>query len=148
MFSSSKSAAVLRMRGATGAMARRWKGGDEQKNVPVPSPNEMAQRPAEYDELTHTGQAWDIADWRRSRFEYMPKQVNPNIAAHLIAELAPVPSEERVVRCDGGHRELGHPRVYINLDKPGTHACGYCGQRFYNVHMTKAEEFDIHHIQV
>lgn len=45
----------------------------------------------------------------------MPKQVNPSIAAHLIAELAPVPSEERVVRCDGGHRELGHPRVYINL---------------------------------
>ncbi|KAL3105517.1 hypothetical protein niasHT_026951 [Heterodera trifolii] len=95
-------------------------GGDEQKNLPLPSPKEMAHRPAEFDELTHTGQAWDIAEWRRSRFEYSPKQVNPNIAAHLIAELAPVPSEERVVRCDGGHAALGHLRVYINLDKLGT----------------------------
>uniref|UniRef100_A0A183BV49 Zf-CHCC domain-containing protein n=1 Tax=Globodera pallida TaxID=36090 RepID=A0A183BV49_GLOPA len=25
-------------------------------------------------------------------------------------------SEERTVRCDGGYRELGHPRVYINLE--------------------------------
>uniref|UniRef100_A0A914HEV9 Zinc finger CHCC-type domain-containing protein n=1 Tax=Globodera rostochiensis TaxID=31243 RepID=A0A914HEV9_GLORO len=106
------------------------------------------KQPAEFDQLTHTGQAWDKADWRLTRFEYSPKQVNPNIAAHLIAELAPVPSEEHTVRCDGGHRELGHPRVYINLDKPGTHACGYCGQRFYNVHSTKPEELDIAHIQV
>uniref|UniRef100_A0A914GV78 Uncharacterized protein n=1 Tax=Globodera rostochiensis TaxID=31243 RepID=A0A914GV78_GLORO len=43
--------------------------------------------------------------------------MNPNIAAHLIAEQAPVPSEERSVSaCDGGHRELGHLRVYINLE--------------------------------
>jgi NADH dehydrogenase (ubiquinone) Fe-S protein 6 len=75
--------------------------------------------------------------------------VNPNIAAHLIAELAPVPSEESVAFCDGGHRHGGHPKVFINLDKPGTHACGYCGQRFFNVHMTKTkEEMNQAHIQV
>lgn len=65
---------------------------------------------------------------------------------------------ERVVWCDGGSGPEGHPRVYINVvniilknnhtfisyqyyvllnsllplfqDKPGNHACGYCGLRF------------------
>jgi NADH dehydrogenase (ubiquinone) Fe-S protein 6 len=89
-----------------------------------------------------------VADYRRSRFEYTPKQVNPNIAAHLIAELPPVVSEESVVWCDGGHSHGGHPKVFINLDKPGTHACGYCGQRFYNVHATREEDLSQAHIQV
>ncbi|KAI3414230.1 hypothetical protein GPALN_011688 [Globodera pallida] len=60
----------------------------------------------------------DKADWRFTLFEYSPNQVNPNIAVHLIAELALVPCEERTVRGDGGHRELGHPRVYVNLVNP------------------------------
>lgn len=50
-----------------------------------------------------------------ARFEISPKQVNPNIAQDLIAEVRPIASEDRVVRCDGGHAGLGHPRVYINL---------------------------------
>lgn len=25
-----------------------------------------------------------------------------------------------------GGGPLGHPKVYINLDKPGPQACGYC----------------------
>lgn len=74
--------------------------------------------------------------------------MNPNIAAHLIAEQAPIASKEQIVSCDGGHPGLGHPRVYINLDKPGTHACGYCGIRFYNIYSTKPEQMDIAHIQV
>lgn len=60
-------------------------------------------------------EAWDQADYRLQRFDFSPKQVNPNIAQNLIAELPPVPSKERVVFCDGGHPALGHPRVYINL---------------------------------
>lgn len=60
-------------------------------------------------------QAWDQEDYRLARFERSPKQVNPNIAMHLIAEQPPKPCEDRVVWCDGGHEALGHPRVYINL---------------------------------
>lgn len=45
----------------------------------------------------------------------MPKQVNPNIAQKLIAEVPPIETDERVVYCDGGHFALGHPRVYIKL---------------------------------
>ena len=29
-----------------------------------------------------------------------------------------------------GHAGLGHPKVYINLDKPEINFCGYCGKRF------------------
>ncbi len=49
-------------------------------------------------------------------------------------------------KCDshGGARSLGggalgHPRIFINVDKPGAHACGYCGIRFI-----KAEEHHHH----
>ncbi|KAJ1516481.1 hypothetical protein HMI55_002168 [Coelomomyces lativittatus] len=42
---------------------------------------------------------------------------------------------QRIVACDGG-MDAGHPRVYINLDHPGSHACGYCGLQF---------ELDHHH---
>ena len=47
--------------------------------------------------------AWDEADYRLARFEFSQKQVNPNIAAHLVAEQAPVASEDHVVFCDGGN---------------------------------------------
>ncbi|KRZ70146.1 putative NADH dehydrogenase [ubiquinone] iron-sulfur protein 6, mitochondrial [Trichinella papuae] len=86
----------------------------------------------QYDTITHTGQAWDQYDRRLGRFEYGKKLVNPNLAMELIAQVKPAASKERIVHCDGGGAALGHPRVFINLDKPGNHACGYCGLRFYN----------------
>ncbi|CAK1549851.1 unnamed protein product [Leptosia nina] len=79
---------------------------------------------------THTGQKWDSDDYRLARFTLAPKQVNTNWAVNLIAEIPPKEVTERVVWCDGGSGPEGHPRVYINLDKPGNHSCGYCGLRF------------------
>lgn len=79
---------------------------------------------------THTGQKWDKNDYRLARFVERPKQVNTNFAINLIDEVPPAPRKERVVWCDGGGGPTGHPKVYINLDKPGNHACGYCGLRF------------------
>ncbi|KAI6223640.1 NADH dehydrogenase [ubiquinone] iron-sulfur protein 6, mitochondrial [Aphelenchoides fujianensis] len=114
----------------------------------LPTPQEVNKKNAVFDQVTHTGQAWDQADYRLARFEIAPKQVNPNIAAHLVAEQPPVAWEKRVAVCDGGHPSTGHPKVYINLDKPGTHACGYCGQRFYNPHTTSADQMSIAHIEV
>ncbi|KHJ44076.1 hypothetical protein D918_05770 [Trichuris suis] len=98
-----------------------------------------------FDTLTHTGQAWDRYDIRRMRFELAPKQVNPNVAMHLIAAVPPIPCKSREATCDGGGGALGHPKVFINLDKPGVHACGYCGLRFYNVNV---ESDGSQHIQV
>ncbi|XP_076662222.1 NADH dehydrogenase (ubiquinone) 13 kDa A subunit [Halictus rubicundus] len=81
--------------------------------------------------VTHTGQLYDEDDYRNVRFANRPKEVNDNWAIQLIAEVPPKPTKDRIVACNGGGGPLGHPKVYINLDKPGDHICGYCGLRFY-----------------
>ncbi|XP_043786959.1 NADH dehydrogenase [ubiquinone] iron-sulfur protein 6, mitochondrial [Apis laboriosa] len=81
--------------------------------------------------ITHTGQIYDEDDYRNIRFVNRPKEVNDNWAIKLIAEVSPTSAKEKIVACDGGGGPLGHPKVYINLDKPGDHTCGYCGLRFY-----------------
>ncbi|RZC41606.1 NADH dehydrogenase [ubiquinone] iron-sulfur protein 6, mitochondrial [Asbolus verrucosus] len=88
------------------------------------------------EKVTHTGQVgqWEVDDYRLARFVERPKHVNPNFAIDLIAEVPPKACTKRVVWCDGGGGPTGHPKVYINLDKPGEHACGYCGLRFYLDH--------------
>ncbi|VDO94231.1 unnamed protein product [Soboliphyme baturini] len=78
--------------------------------VPVP-----AEKRLKFDQITHTGQAWDDEDIRMARFVDGKKLVNPNIAMHLIAQVPPTPCKERIVSCDGGGGALGHPKVYINL---------------------------------
>ncbi|KAL1458356.1 hypothetical protein WDU94_008514 [Cyamophila willieti] len=80
---------------------------------------------------THTGQKFDKDDYRLARFVDKEKQVNTEFAINLIEEVPPKACKERVVWCDGGSGPEGHPRVYINLDKPGNHSCNYCGLRFY-----------------
>ncbi|XP_018308556.1 NADH dehydrogenase [ubiquinone] iron-sulfur protein 6, mitochondrial [Mycetomoellerius zeteki] len=82
-------------------------------------------------QVTHTGQAFEKDDYRLVRFVNRPKEVNKNWAIKLIDEVPPSPKKDRIVACDGGGGPLGHPKVYINLDKPGNHICGYCGLRFY-----------------
>ncbi|KAG7205567.1 hypothetical protein KM043_007539 [Ampulex compressa] len=83
------------------------------------------------DKVTHTGQAFEKDDYRLVRFLNTPKEVNDNWAIKLINEVPPALRKDRIVACDGGGGPLGHPKVYINLDKPGNHTCGYCGLRFY-----------------
>lgn len=36
----------------------------------------------------------------------------------------------RTVSCDGGNGPLGHPRVYLTMDKTDQVDCPYCGKRF------------------
>jgi len=80
--------------------------------------------------VTHTGQKFNEDDPRMARFTDREKQVNPYFAIDLINSVPPEEGKERVVSCDGGGGPLGHPKVYINLDQPGSKACGYCGLRF------------------
>ncbi|KAM6088407.1 NADH dehydrogenase [ubiquinone] iron-sulfur protein 6, mitochondrial isoform 2-T2 [Chlamydotis macqueenii] len=62
-------------------------------------------------------------------------QVNKNFAIDLIAEQPVSEVESRVISCDGGGGALGHPKVYINLDKDTkTGTCGYCGLQFKQKH--------------
>jgi len=38
--------------------------------------------------------------------------------------------ETEVVGCDGGDGALGHPLVYLNMEKRGAVDCPYCGRKF------------------
>ncbi|XP_064515539.1 NADH dehydrogenase [ubiquinone] iron-sulfur protein 6, mitochondrial [Pseudopipra pipra] len=85
--------------------------------------------------VTHTGQVYDEKDYRRIRFVGRQKEVNKNFAIDLIAEQPVSEVESRVISCDGGGGALGHPKVYINLDKDTkTGTCGYCGLQFKQKH--------------
>uniref|UniRef100_A0A6P8QED9 NADH dehydrogenase [ubiquinone] iron-sulfur protein 6, mitochondrial n=1 Tax=Geotrypetes seraphini TaxID=260995 RepID=A0A6P8QED9_GEOSA len=62
-------------------------------------------------------------------------QINEQFAINLIAEQPVTEVSSRVISCDGGGGALGHPKVYINLDKDSkTGTCGYCGLRFKQKH--------------
>ncbi|KAJ8395256.1 hypothetical protein AAFF_G00034580 [Aldrovandia affinis] len=87
------------------------------------------------EKITHTGQVYDEQDVRRARFINRLKEVNEKFAINLVAEEPVTDVGARVVSCDGGGGALGHPKVYINLDKEtkiGT--CGYCGLQFQQKH--------------
>ncbi|KAJ3863075.1 hypothetical protein EV359DRAFT_73819 [Lentinula novae-zelandiae] len=68
------------------------------------------------------------------RFEQtaMELQPNPLSAMAMIAEEPIRLVEGRKAVCDGGGGPLGHPKIYINLDRPGPRPCG--GLRFEQQH--------------
>lgn len=63
---------------------------------------------------------------RGPRFEQtnMSFQPAPLAAIDMIAQEPIRLVDERIASCDGGGGALGHPKVFINLDKPGHKACG------------------------
>lgn len=66
------------------------------------------------------------------RFEQaiMNDQPRPWSAMELIHRQPVRWTEKRVVSCDGGGGPLGHPRIFINVDKPQICWCTYCGVPF------------------
>ncbi|QKX61353.1 uncharacterized protein TRUGW13939_08501 [Talaromyces rugulosus] len=66
------------------------------------------------------------------RFEQtiMELQPQPYAAIELIHQQPVRWSKSRVVSCDGGGGPHGHPRIFINTDKPEIATCGYCGLPF------------------
>ncbi|KAI8591983.1 zinc-finger domain-containing protein [Geranomyces variabilis] len=59
---------------------------------------------------------------------------NPLSAQELISQVPVRMVSARRVACDGGGGALGHPKVYINLDRGEPQPCGYCGLRFQQEH--------------
>ncbi|MEE6465486.1 hypothetical protein FKM82_006568 [Ascaphus truei] len=87
------------------------------------------------EKVTHTGQVFDEHDYRKVRFVGRQKEINEQFAINLIAEEPVTETENRIVSCDGGGGALGHPKVYINLDKQTRNGtCGYCGLQFKQKH--------------
>ncbi|KAF2788068.1 NADH-ubiquinone oxidoreductase, partial [Melanomma pulvis-pyrius CBS 109.77] len=70
------------------------------------------------------------------RFEQMiiEDQPRPYAAIELIHKQPVRWTKERVVSCDGGGGPLGHPRIFINVDKPVICECTYCGLPFAHEH--------------
>ncbi|KAG8996600.1 hypothetical protein FRB94_008199 [Tulasnella sp. JGI-2019a] len=68
------------------------------------------------------------------RFEQtdMSLQPMPLSAQEMIAKEPIRLVHGRKAVCDGGGGALGHPKIFINLDKPGPRPCG--GIRFEQVH--------------
>lgn len=57
-------------------------------------------------------------------------QPQPLAAIELIHKQPVRWTKSRVVSCDGGGGPLGHPKIFINTDKPEIATCGYCGLPF------------------
>ncbi|KAK5631983.1 hypothetical protein RRF57_007697 [Xylaria bambusicola] len=57
-------------------------------------------------------------------------QPAPKAAIELIHKQPVRWTHDRMVACDGGGGPAGHPRIYINTDKPEIATCGYCGLPF------------------
>ncbi|KAF2140273.1 uncharacterized protein K452DRAFT_327654 [Aplosporella prunicola CBS 121167] len=70
------------------------------------------------------------------RFEQtiMEDQPRPYAAIDLIHKQPVRWVKERTVSCDGGGGPLGHPRIFINVDKPQICMCTYCGLPFAHEH--------------
>ncbi|KAI0999726.1 hypothetical protein K3495_g8470 [Podosphaera aphanis] len=73
------------------------------------------------------------------RFEQTIMHLQPSpLAAIEMVRNQPVRwTPDRIVTCDGGGGPLGHPRIYINTDKPEVCVCNYCGAAFVNRHHKK-----------
>ena len=57
-------------------------------------------------------------------------QPQPYAAIELIHKQPVRWTKSKVVSCDGGGGPLGHPKIFINTDKPEIATCGYCGLPF------------------
>ncbi|CAF9913848.1 MAG: hypothetical protein GOMPHAMPRED_008042 [Gomphillus americanus] len=73
------------------------------------------------------------------RFEQtiMELQPRPYAAIELIHKQPVRWVKERMVSCDGGGGPLGHPRIFINTDKPQICWCTYCGTPYANTQHRK-----------
>ncbi|QSL64812.1 hypothetical protein MERGE_002114 [Pneumocystis wakefieldiae] len=60
-------------------------------------------------------------------------QPQPDPAIKLIANTPIRFSNQSVVSCNGGNGSLGHPKIYINLNKNEPVSCGYCGICFQRI---------------
>ncbi|CAF0832622.1 unnamed protein product [Didymodactylos carnosus] len=97
----------------------------DQKSIVIPINKDLYSS----NTSTHTGQVYDSDDYRNARFLNKGKLVNSRFAIDLIAQDPVVVCKTKGVWSDSSG-PLGHPKVYINLDKPDVHSCGYSGRKF------------------
>ncbi|PGH21342.1 hypothetical protein AJ80_03393 [Polytolypa hystricis UAMH7299] len=106
-------------------------------NAPLQESVEKAQRELAQ-QAPNRQHTWAVSQQTREkamtgpRFEQtiMEYQPRPYAAIELIHKQPVRWTKTRIVSCDGGGGPLGHPKVFINTDKPEITPCGYCGLPF------------------
>ncbi|KAF7503760.1 hypothetical protein GJ744_003302 [Endocarpon pusillum] len=86
---------------------------------PSQQPREMAMRGPRFEQI--------IMEW----------QPRPLAAIELIHKQPVRWTQSSRVACDGGGGPLGHPRIFINVDKPQVVPCTYCGLPYAHEHHRK-----------
>ncbi|ETS80018.1 hypothetical protein PFICI_07547 [Pestalotiopsis fici W106-1] len=76
-------------------------------------------------------QAMSGPRFEQTDFDLQPQ---PRAAIELIHKQPVRWTHDKVVACDGGGGPAGHPRIFINTDKPEIAACTYCGLPYANEH--------------
>lgn len=110
------------------------------KKFPEPAPPSQIEPPTpqELQQAPNRKEPWAPSQNPRSELMYGPRweQRDPALQPAPLAAIELIKKEpvkylhDSIAVCDGGRGAQGHPKIYINLDKPGTHACLYCGNRF------------------
>ncbi|KAF4505342.1 hypothetical protein G6O67_007300 [Ophiocordyceps sinensis] len=99
-------------------------------------------RPKQVGQAPNRGDIWSRSQKPRStamtgpRFEQtdFDLQPQPLSAMEMIHKQRVRWTHERVVACEGGGGPAGHPRIFINTDKPEISVCNYCGLPFAHEH--------------
>ncbi|OJA21510.1 hypothetical protein AZE42_05112 [Rhizopogon vesiculosus] len=111
----------------------RFSSSSANSSTPVPaSPSPITNQAPNYPTTWSTSQRPRAVAQLGPRSEQTILELQPNPLSPMeLIQNEPI----RVVHgrkaiCDGGGGPLGHPKIFINLDKPGPRPCGYCGLRF------------------
>ncbi|KAH6636325.1 hypothetical protein F5144DRAFT_601080 [Chaetomium tenue] len=101
-----------------------------------PVPTAVAQQSPNRAEVWSRSQQPRAAAMVGPRFEQTDFELQPRpyAAIELIHQQPVRWTHDRIVACDGGGGPEGHPKVFINTDKPEITPCGYCGLPFANEH--------------
>jgi len=133
------SRATQRASHAVRTLARRSLVSQSTSSSSVPTATPLATTPAPASaQSPNLSKTWSTSQRRRddayseARFEQTALDFQPQpLSAMEMIHSEPIRMVHgRKAVCDGGIGPLGHPKVFINLDKPGPKACGYCGIRF------------------
>ncbi|KAI9904956.1 hypothetical protein N3K66_001485 [Trichothecium roseum] len=111
---------------------------------PAPAPVDES-KPAEINQAPNRLGVWSKNQKARSaamtgpRFEQTDFSLQPQAKAAIeMVHKEPVRwTHDRMAVCEGGGGPAGHPKIYINTDKPEIAICGYCGIPFANEHNRK-----------
>ncbi|KAK2763211.1 hypothetical protein FQN54_009847 [Arachnomyces sp. PD_36] len=107
------------------------------RDAPLQETTEEGQRAREM-QAPNREKTWSRSQQAREkamtgpRFEQtiMEFQPRPYSAIELVHKQPVRWTKSKVVSCDGGGGPLGHPKIYINTDKPKICWCTYCGVPF------------------